>query len=242
MKQVCYRRAAQSISIVNFSISRRFNELKPSIGLFALAIALLAQSATASISTLNHSGNNGSGPFGTVSVLQGIDQNTVDVTVTLEPGEVFAKTGPSPKPIFAFNIDKTFTFVLPSGFSGYGRDGFPPFGDFTSVIACDFCGNGASPPQFSGPLSFSLISATGLTPSNFIPTKDGYYFAADIGVLDGTGKFNTFNVVSDGLVVNTAATPEPGSFLLLGTGLIAIAYTLKRMRQREPIPARIDGR
>src|SRR5690348_4637337 len=116
--------------------------------------------AKADTVTLNYSQSNGSGPFGTVEVDQ-INASTLKVTLTLTPGEVFAVTGAGAGAL-GFSLDKTYTVLAsPALTTGFTLD-MPPgpytfasgIGNFTSVVVCTSCGNGTSPPQFSGPLSF----------------------------------------------------------------------------------------
>src|SRR5689334_793906 len=85
----------------------------------------MAPWAHATLITLNQSQCCGSGPFGTVSVVQGANSNTVNVTVTLTAGEVFANTGAGDA--LGFDVNKAFTLVpgsLTAGFNLGGADHF----------------------------------------------------------------------------------------------------------------------
>ena len=183
------------------------------------AAMALAPAAHGSVFTLTVDGcsNNscGSGPFGSITVVQGINLNTVNITETLVAGEIFANSGAGDA--LGYTLDKTATLVagsLTTGFTASGSDKFSTFGTFASTILCSGCGNGTSAPQLSGPVSFSLFSATGLTPQDFIKNQNGFYFAADIGVPTGGGMFATGNVASAG----AATAPEPGTWLTLLSG------------------------
>jgi len=198
----------------------------------AVCVAVLVPAAHADSFTLDYSASNGSGPFGTVD-LTSIDANTVQVTLTLTSGEVFAVTGAGAGAL-GFSVDKSYTLVsspaLTSGFS-LSTPGTYSFassiGDFTSVITCSSCGNGTSPPNYSGPVTFQITNAGGLSISDFITNKGGYMFASDIGSPDGQGGFNTF-VVGGG---PSTSVPEPGTLSMLGLGLGLLAFAALRRKQ-----------
>ena len=191
----------------------------------ALALALAGTAKADSIVTLNYSQSNGSGPFGMVDVAQ-VDANTLSVTLTLTPGEVFAITGAGAGAL-GFSLDKSYTLVSsPALTSGFTLDTPPgPYGfasgigNFTSVVVCTSCGSGTSAPRYSGPVSFEITNATGLSFADFLTGTGGYLFASDIGVPNPTspGNFNTF-VVGGGPV----STPEPSSILLVALGMATL--------------------
>ena len=188
------------------------------------------------IYTLNLGGSCcGTGPFGTIT-LHTVDADTVMVTETLAAGDVFAVSGAGKS--LAFNIDEAFTIVagsLTTGFTSGSSTSSSPFGNFSSFVDCTssaVCGNGTSPPQFSGPLSFSVFNAAGLTTADFIANAGGDFFASDIGVPKTGGGFNTGNVASNSGVQQSPpppTAPEPGSMILLGLGSVAMFVAKKRL-------------
>ncbi|HEY3835262.1 MAG TPA: PEP-CTERM sorting domain-containing protein, partial [Bryobacteraceae bacterium] len=165
--------------------------------------------------------------------LTSVNADTVMVKETLASGEVFAVSGAGKS--LAFNIDEAFTIVagsLTSGFTSGSSTSSSPFGSFSSFVDCTsttVCGNGTSPPTFSGPLSFEVFNAAGLTPSDFISNGTAF-FASDIGVPKTGGGFNTGNVASDSGVslAPPPSTPEPSTMILLGLGSFAMFVVKKR--------------
>src|ERR1700761_9500170 len=133
------------------------------------------------IYTLNAGGSCcGTGPFGSIT-LHSIDADTVLVTETLAPGDVFAVSGAGAS--LEFTINEAFSYVagtMTTGFTSGSSGSAAPFGSFGSFVDCTssaVCGNGTSPPQFSGPLLFEVFSAAGLTAANFV-ANGGYFFAS----------------------------------------------------------------
>jgi hypothetical protein len=210
--------------------------------LFAIGVFLVPV-AKADLYTLDLSSSNccGAGPFGTITVVPGANSNTLDVTVTLTAGDVFAKTGGWEKPVIGFLTSKPVTFsAIASGFSGdtHPPESFPSFGSFQYTIDCDVCGNGTSSPQRSS-TTFSVFSPTGLTPAAFIKNSSGYFWAVDIGVpkdhdryfsdMSTSGhhedSYDTFNVASNTVI---AATPEPSSIFLLLTAAVGCVWGVRK--------------
>jgi hypothetical protein len=196
----------------------------------AVAALLMPVAHAQLISTLTTGAISGS-PFGTVTV-NDINTDEVKVTLTLTAGDVFAVTGAGSP--FGYYLDAAAagaTLVsgsLTTGFSLTGSNTFANnIGTYPETVSCPACGSGTS-GQVSGPLTFELFDAAGITFNDFIKNSNGYYFGADVGVPSGGGNFNTGPVAASSTTL--VATPEPGSVLLLGImlGGVGVVLTLKR--------------
>jgi hypothetical protein len=211
------------------------------------AVALAASPAGAtSLSfefNVDHcTGTCGGGPYGTVDVSQ-FSSGDVLVDVTLDP-DVLGWVGSGFPGSFGFNLvdpDPTIALTFDSPVSGWhllsttaGSSQFDGFGDFEYVLICDVCQGGSNPQDIA--LTFHVLAA-GLTPENFLEYSTGNtksYFVADLmGSNRNTGPIGTSFCVEDcGDAGQQAAVPEPTSLLLLGSGLVFAARTVRR-RQRK---------
>lgn len=197
----------------------------------ALAGALLflgaasARATTIYNLTSDHcTGGCGTPPFGSVTLEQ--SGTTVDVTVSLNSPNFFAKTQSADLMAFKFNaidvvlgditVDQTVAgqtliaaqAIFPNSFDGDGT------GSFEFGIECSTCAMGSS-DKFNDDIVFHVANATiaELTVAN----EQGNVFVADIfSDPESGGNGNT------GPVDAMFPIPEPGAGLLLGMGLIAL--------------------
>ncbi len=206
-----------------------------------LTCAVLSPAALADVYSLtldDCTGGCGTAPFGTVTVVQGSNSNTVDITVALGANELFANSGAGAA--LGFNISGFPAVTIGNITSGFGvgstnahLDGT---GTFDYTVVCTSCGSGTSFPNYTGPLSFTVNSSLGLAPSDFIANSNGNFFSVDIG--SGCTNIGTSKVscASTGDVASTGSTgsvsPEPDAAVLYGTGLIVFGGWLRRRRNR----------
>jgi hypothetical protein len=170
----------------------------------------------------------GSTVYGTITLTNGSDGKSVNVSETLLNGNVYAGTGAGDA--LAFNVDKAVTLgnIVPAG--TFAVDNTPkgvPYGTFGYAI--DYTGNGTSPPNFSA-FSFSTTDGSTLTVQDFTKNTAGYYFVSDIGVLGSNGKFATGNVASNSMHTDPPSVPEPLTISLLGSGLIGLGIVRRTRR------------
>jgi PEP-CTERM motif-containing protein len=198
------------------------------LALFGLGLELPALADEYSLTTDHCTGGCGAAPFGTVDVTQA-GTDTVQVDVTLTPGNQFVRTGFPGS--FAFDLvgnpaisvsDLTAGWSLLS--ENAGSLHFDGFGNLDYALVCTVCGNGASHP-LPGPVSFE-VTAAGLTPANFQELSSGgsaqVYFVTDLlGTTGNTGPL--------GATLITTSAPEPATLGLMTLGLAA-ATLLRRRR------------
>jgi len=202
-------------------------------GLFLAAFAgVSAQAAT--IFTLNQDGCTGGCLTGSNDPIVSLVQNgtgasaTVTVTETLGPNENYAGTGAGDA--LDFNIAGAISITgITTGFTVNTVTPFTAsaFGTFLDSVTCTACMGSTGP---TGPLSFTVSSATGVTIASFIGNPT-YFFASDIASTIN-GVTNTGNVASlGGSGQPTPDAPEPATMVLTGSALIGAAVLTRRRRK-----------
>ncbi len=197
------------------------------LALLGLGAAVPALADVYSLTIDHCTGGCGAPPLGTIDVTQA-GTNTVQVDVSLTPGDRFVSTGFAGSFAFDLTGDPVISVSdLTAGWSllstSAGSLHFDGFGDLGYTLVCNACGNGGSYP-FAGPISFD-VTAPGLTPANFQELSSGgsaqVNFVADI--LGTTG--NTGPV---GATLTSTSVPEPATLGLLSLGLAGGMLVLRR--------------
>ncbi len=186
----------------------------------ALSPAVKGATITYNLTQDGCTGGCGSPSFGTIQLTESGSGNSAIVTVllTLKAGENFAGTGAGQALEFNVVGGVINPASITSGFAvGPAPATASTFGSFLESIHCTTCQGGSGP---TGPLSFTVGSATGVTIGSFIANSGGFFFAADI-----LGNGNTGNVAAIG---TTTTTPEPISSALVGSGLLSLFFLRRR--------------
>ena len=112
-----------------------------------------------------------------------------------------------------FNINQNFTgFTLSADTGAFNGDGT---GNFAFGITSNH-GNGGSPPQFAGPISFSVANATIADFTN--PNNNNFLFAADL--LAPNGHTGPVGVMPADIINPLGTVPDGGMTLCCSARLL----------------------
>ena len=196
----------------------------------AAAFTMSAHAATITYTLTQNgcsgSGGCGTGPFGTIT-LTDLSSTSVTVTETLAAGERFAGTGAGDALEFNTKAGSTLSGFTAGFAAGPSPDSASTFGTFVYSVTCTTCqgGNAGNP---TGPLTFTVTNASGLSIADFVANLGGYFFAADI-----VGNGNTGNVAAiGGGTGGGSQTPEPATMALTMSGLALVAISSFRKKSK----------
>jgi hypothetical protein len=203
----------------------------------SVLVALVAVVATArpsAASTILLDECNSAALCGQVRVTTTLVGNAIDVDVTdvlgLPPFGIFGSNGGNRA--FAFNVVDPDAGVTVSNISaGFSYAGANinlagPFGDFEFLLNGPGTGNGAILP-----LHFRVTRTLGFTSDLqlFEANEAGYFFAAH--VRNNETGLTGWAAAAAGDDRQVSAVPEPGSMVLLGSGVLALAARGLRRRR-----------
>lgn len=203
---------------------------------FVISVPIHAATAIFDLTAGGAAAGLGSGPFGTVSVME--NAGALVFTETLAAG-FRIHDGNANHNAFAFSLAGTPAITispLTAGFEVVSPDGTtaPPFGSFDYAINCTTaCGPGFG-GGFAGPLTFTVTANSGslslasLAFNTVLGTD--IYFTTDL--VDARG--NTGNI---GATATATAVPETATWamFIVGFGLVGGALRRRRLEGRQGI-------
>jgi len=200
-------------------------KLALSLAMFAIVALSSAVAAKADQVVINvpNAGLSGTpGPYATVTyVLNGT--GGIDVTVQMTSGFAAFGDGNGNNGIFGFNIVGSTAGLAVTNFSpnfltaNLGGGTMDGFGNFDVTISCCNASNAITSFSFTVTRTGGFSSASQLFEAN----ENGVHFAIHIAPTNGN---------PTGFAADTA-TPEPTSMLPLGTGLVTVAFGLRKRRK-----------
>jgi hypothetical protein len=207
------------------------------LGTMLAAMPVVADTVSFALNQDGCTGTCGTGPFATITLTESGTGSSAYVTVSevLGTSERFAGTGAGDA--LEFNVAGNVTInLLTSNFGAVsGSDTASAFGTFYHAVTCLTC-QGGKAGNPSGPLSFTVGSATGVTIASFLGNSGGYMFASDIvGSNGNTGNVGSVYTPNNNSGTNTGSvvsTPEPGTVALLLGGLLVSGALAFRSKNR----------
>jgi hypothetical protein len=201
-----------------------FRKLALSLAMFAIvALSSAAVKADQVVINTPNAGLSGTpGPYATVTyVLNG--SGGIDVSVQMALGFAAFGDGNGNNGIFGFNVVGSTIGLAVSNFNpnfltaNLGGGNMDGFGNFDVTISCCNASNAITSFSFTVTRTGGFSSASDLFEAN----DNGAHFAIHIAPTNGS---------PTGFAAD-AATPEPTSMLLLGSGLVTVAFGLRKRRK-----------